>query len=79
MEQCPQAISEHVPQLVEEAVAPMLSDEAPNVVDNACGALARALATHRGLLPVESILQVQSSCSSSVTNLFLVLAERLML
>lgn len=57
---CPAATRDNAVALVEEVVRPLLRDPAPSVRDNACGALARALLAHRGLLAEEQLLQVRA-------------------
>lgn len=54
---CPDAFAAEVQQLLQR-IHPLLSDDAPAVVDNACGAAARVLQAHAARLPVPQVLQV---------------------
>lgn len=54
---CRELFAAEAPQLL-HSIHPLLSDTAPAVVDNACGAAARILQAHADRLPVAQVLRV---------------------
>lgn len=54
---CPALFATEAPQLLQR-IHPLLSDTAPAVVDNACGAAARILQAHADRLPMVQVLPV---------------------
>lgn len=54
MAQCPEAFAAEAERTL-ALIEPLLSDDAPTVVDNACGALGRLVAVHADKLPLDRV------------------------